>query len=267
MARSETVVTICAVVILSVVNQCFSWKIEASGPERQSMFDLAQDTKVPAARSATDAQLSAAESSEDRRRARAAFIRSGIKAAAEEVGHAVVVLPVHRRRDPVSLEAVVASAALVILGTPTGNVCLATDDDRMINLQYQVQVDAVLKGNQELEGTSVTVRMPGGRVEYGDGTSTTVETPGFRRPHVGEQLLWCLTPASSVAETEADGRLIEDYVLPEGPLSLFVLHGRNGLVHTSGGFESPFARRILSESWTASKFLAVVRTAAKKDRE
>jgi hypothetical protein len=68
----------------------------------------------------------------------------------------------------------------VIIGTPVDNVSRLSTDGRTITLDYQVKVDYVYKGTVN-QGTTITVRLPGGKLMFDDGSTAEVQTPWFKK--------------------------------------------------------------------------------------
>ena len=69
-----------------------------------------------------------------------------------------------------SIAEVAESSSAVIIGTPQSNRCRLSEDETSITINYQVNVQEVIKGDIQ-PGSTLTVKLPGGKVTFADGTS------------------------------------------------------------------------------------------------
>ena|SRR5215831_6731674 len=108
----------------------------------------------------------------------------GLQGAAHLQGHYVSVAtapcwPSH------TLETITEDSALVLVDTPLTNVCKLDSEGDGITTDYQVSVNEAIKGDLA-PGSVITVSIPGGRVEFPDGTSAEVRVQDFRKMENGK---------------------------------------------------------------------------------
>ncbi len=91
-----------------------------------------------------------------------------------------------------TLETLTKHSAFVVIGTPQHNRCNISDEGDDITTDYQVALNETIKGKHDQTGM-ITVSLPGGRVEFEDGTSAEIRVPGFRKMVNGETYALFLT--------------------------------------------------------------------------
>jgi hypothetical protein len=105
-----------------------------------------------------------------------ALRKGGLREAAKLKGHYV---GIERTSDwgKYSLESLTKASSIIIVGTPilSSAKVVGVENDRIVTEQL-VRVGQVLKGKLHENGL-VTVAIPGGKVEFEDGTSAEIKTP------------------------------------------------------------------------------------------
>jgi hypothetical protein len=122
-----------------------------------------------------------------------ALREGGIRAAVKVTGHYVGSAQFH---DVVAmgLDTLVHDSTAVIVGTIEDNRCRLSADGAVITTDYTVTVLESLKG-APVVGTTVTVSIPGGRVEFEDGTWAELVAEDFTLPQRGERYIMFLRPS------------------------------------------------------------------------
>ena len=115
----------------------------------------------------------------------AAFRSGGFRAAAAVNGHFVASTETHTWMG-YSLPQLVQASHLIVLGTADSNHCSITRDGQKIVTEYRIQVNQVYKGKASA-GQTIIVALPGGKVEFEDGTTAELITPHFRKMENGRQ--------------------------------------------------------------------------------
>jgi hypothetical protein len=119
---------------------------------------------------------------------------------------------------------VARSSSAIIVGTSQSNRCRLSEDETRITINYQVNVQEVIKGDLQ-PGSLVTVKVPGGKVMFPDGTSAEVRTPWFKWMENQHTYVLFLT-------AEADGII---YVTTGGPQGVFEIPTDNTSVKSNSG--------------------------------
>lgn len=86
------------------------------------------------------------------------------------------------------LEQLTRQSDVVVIGTPQQNVCRLTPDGRSITTDYQVRVEYSYKGRLQ-EGNIISVSLPGGLVEFEDGSRAEIRAPWFKKMENGHTYL------------------------------------------------------------------------------
>jgi hypothetical protein len=112
-----------------------------------------------------------------------------------------------------------AHSEYVVVGIPERRGSkLVRPAEEFIETRYQVAVTDVLKGSAAA-GETITLRTPGGRVQFDDGTSAEVKMPPFwRDPEVGKTYLFFLKKRA------------EGFTLVGGPQGMFELSPEAGVL-------------------------------------
>jgi len=110
---------------------------------------------------------------------RDALRRGGLREAARIKGHYVGEFDPHWDYGRFDVETLAKSSAAVIVGVPVKKVgSRLSPSGQTILTDYEVEVREVFKGSVSAE-SSVIVAMPGGLVEFEDGTTAEIKTPSF----------------------------------------------------------------------------------------
>jgi hypothetical protein len=117
------------------------------------------------------------------------------------------------RARPQSLQALIDSTPLIVVGTIQASEARVTPNGRMIDTIYSVTVSDTLKGDAR---SAVSVRVPGGRVTFPDGAIAEVRTPGFALGTGGTYALF-LRPAPVGVGTDPADAAQGVQVLSVGP--------------------------------------------------
>ena len=91
------------------------------------------------------------------------------------------------------LAALVKDSAAVIIGAVQKNTPVLSADGKSLFLDYAIKVEYVYKGRIKT-GNTITVRLPGGRIEFEDGTVAEVMTPWFKKMQNGKTYALFLQP-------------------------------------------------------------------------
>lgn len=115
-----------------------------------------------------------------------AMRRGGLREVAKIKGHYVVSKDPNWDWSAFDLESLTKSSVGIIVGVPNiGKAQLDSAGDS-INTNYEVTVKDVIKGNIRI-GDTLQVALPGGKVDFDDGTSAEVETADFERMSQGRE--------------------------------------------------------------------------------
>jgi hypothetical protein len=108
--------------------------------------------------------------------ARLALRRGGLRAAAKIKGHYTTTFDPNWDLSNFDIESLAKHSAAVVIGSPTTSKSQLTADGLLVITEYEVSIREVLKGTIPPNNT-VKVTVPGGKVEFEDGTSAEVITP------------------------------------------------------------------------------------------
>src|SRR5687767_6795256 len=116
-----------------------------------------------------------------------AIRRGGYREAAKLKGRYVGV------KDPswdlnFDLETLTKTSAAVVIAVPQRGIGQLSSNGSEITTNYNVRVDRVIKGSFALNSI-IEVSLPGGTVDFEDGTSAEIQTPGFDRMRNGKKYL------------------------------------------------------------------------------
>ena len=123
------------------------------------------------------------------------------------------------RARPKNLDDLVRAAPVIVLGTVQSAAPRITQRGRSIETVYEVAITATLRGR---ERSTITVRAPGGRMEFPDGTVGEVRTPGFSIES-GKTYLWFLRPPANTPGVDPEEIARDVHLLTVGPQGLFDL--------------------------------------------
>lgn len=179
-----------------------------------------------------------------------AIRHGGLREAARIKGHYVGTILTSQWLK-YDIDMLAKNSAAVIIGTAVENVSRLTEDGRQITTNYQVIVQEGLKGNIQ-EGSTITASLPGGRVEFEDGTSAELVTPGFSRMVNGETYVLFLSKKKDESST---------FILTGGPQGSFQIPA-DGTGIKPSGHSSDIVQKHKGKD--AKAFLKEVREAVKK---
>lgn len=140
----------------------------------------------------------------------------------------------------------------IVIGTAQQNVCRLSKDGKTITTDYQVTLEHKYKGKSH-QGTSITVSLPGGLVQFSDGTSAEIRAPWFKKLQQGTTYLFFLNLGSDAQRFVPTGDAQGIFEIPTTK--------RDRLVKTQSG-------RLQDPIWRYNKvdvidFLKQVRAVAK----
>lgn len=87
-----------------------------------------------------------------------------------------------------ALQQLTTQSDVVVIGTPQQNVCRLTPDGKSITTDYKVRVEYSYKGTLR-EGNIISVSLPGGLVQFEDGSQAEIQTPWFKKMENGHTYL------------------------------------------------------------------------------
>jgi hypothetical protein len=116
---------------------------------------------------------------------RDALRRGGLREAARIKGHYVGDFDPHWDFGRFDIEALTKNSAIVVMGVPSKTIeSRLTAHDQLIVTDYEVKVQEAFKGSVT-EGDTIRVRLPGGKVEFEDGTSAELRAREFEPMRIG----------------------------------------------------------------------------------
>jgi hypothetical protein len=158
-----------------------------------------------------------------------ALRHGGYRAAAKIKGHYVGTFDPNWDWGQFSLEQLTKNSVAVVVGTPINSKSQLAANGMLITTSYDILVQEVVKGNIAL-GSIVQVNLPGGSVQFDDGTSAEMQTPGFEHVKQGGKYVLFLSDDRSEANT---------FLLTGGPQGLFELQGEGKGVKGHGRETDP----------------------------
>lgn len=183
---------------------------------------------------------------------RDALRRGGLREAAKLKGHYVQDFDPHWDFGRFDIETLTKNSAIVVVGLPTKKVgSHLTRSGQSIVTEYEVLVKETMKGAIS-QGSTINVLLPGGRVEFEDGTSAELRTPTFEHMRVNGTYTLFL----SESESEAG-----DYVLTGGPQGLVEIVNATTL-KSHGRGSDPVSEQVKDKN--KESFLEEVRSSAEK---
>jgi hypothetical protein len=148
-----------------------------------------------------------------------ALARGGLREAAKLKGHYVAEYDPHWDWNQFSVEALTKTSAAVIVGRVTKKLDARLSEGIVIYSDYEVTIEEVVKGDIKQAGT-IVLTVPGGRIDFEDGTSAEQITPKFEPPHVGRTYALFLTEEAAVPSV---------FFLSGGPQGIFDIDGSAGV--------------------------------------
>lgn len=182
---------------------------------------------------------------------RDALRRGGLREAAKLKGHYVADFDPHWDFSRLDIELLTKNSAAVVVGTMTKKLgSRLTSEGQLIFTDYEVTVQERIKG-EVATGARITVSLPGGRVEFEDGTSAELTTPNFEHMKTGGTYTLLLSES---------GAAPAGYTLTAGPQGLVEIVDNN-TVKSHGRATDPI--NVQSKDKTKDAFLQEVRKQAK----
>ena len=114
---------------------------------------------------------------------RAALNRGGLREAAKLKGHYVAEHDPHWDLAPL-MEDLTKNSVAVIVGRFTKKLEARLLEGRSIFTDFEVTIDELVKGDLK-QAKTIVITLPGGRVDFEDGTSAELTTPTFEQPRIG----------------------------------------------------------------------------------
>src|SRR5437868_6386357 len=78
----------------------------------------------------------------------------------------------------------------IVIGAPGLSKAVLSSDGNRVETEYQVRVEKTLKGSVR-PGDIFTVRLPGGKYAFNDGSAAELQTPEFQRILIRNRYLLC----------------------------------------------------------------------------
>lgn len=167
----------------------------------------------------------------DRIEVRDALRRGGLREAARVKGHYVGEFDPHWDYGSFDVETLAKNSAAVIVGVPVKKVgSRLSPSGQTILTDYEIEVSEVFKGPVSV-GSSVIVALPGGLVEFGDGTTAEIKTPNFEPLKLRATYTMFLSESNAAPNGYAlsggpqgllelvDDRTVKSYGRPTDPVS------------------------------------------------
>lgn len=183
---------------------------------------------------------------------KAALRRGGIREAAKLKKHYEDTFDPNWDWAQLDIEGLTKNSLAVVTGVPMTSSTQLSADGQLIVTNYTFAVQEVLKGDIR-PASSIKVSLPGGIIEFGDGTSAELKTPGFDKMENGRTYLLFLSedaPNSGVL------------VLTAGPQGLFELPLDRKTVKAHGRPTDPATKE--AKNLDGDSFLNNVRQQAAK---
>jgi hypothetical protein len=178
--------------------------------------------------------------------------KDGLRRCGKLKGHYIADFDPHWDFGAFDIESLTKNSAAVIVGVAGRNLGgHLTDDGMMILTNYEVIVQEDVKG-KIIEGSTVIVSLPGGRVEFEDGTTAELRTPTFEHVKTGGTYTFFL------GEVEKSPGV---YTLTGGPQGLVELVDST-TVKSHGRDTDPIAEQTKGKD--KQSFLKDIREQAKK---
>jgi flagellar biosynthesis/type III secretory pathway M-ring protein FliF/YscJ len=150
---------------------------------------------------------------DDHKEVKEALRRGGYREVAKIKKHYVSNFNPHWDWSSFDMEALTKNSVAVIVGSPTQSKSQLTPNGQLITTEYEVSVQEVIKG-KIAQGDTIKISLPGGKVEFEDGTSVELKTPDFEK---------MTTYNSYVLFLYANRNGSDVFLLTGGPQGLFEL--------------------------------------------
>jgi hypothetical protein len=122
-----------------------------------------------------------------------AIRRGGYREAAKLKGHYVGTVDPNWDWTNFDLETLTKNSVAIVIGIPEHGKAQLSSTGDMITTDYDVRVQEVIKGTLSLD-TLIKVSLPGGKVDFDDGTSAEIQTPGFDPMVIAKKYVLFLYP-------------------------------------------------------------------------
>jgi len=199
----------------------------------------------------TDPQSAAAV--DERRALVDAIRRGGYREAARIKGHYVGTFDPHWDWVQLDIESLAKNSEAIVVGTPSKNLGghLAAGG-QSIATDFEMTVQEVIKGDIR-QGSNIKVTLPGGRVNFEDGTSAEIKATGFEPMVEGKTYTLFLYKE----KTDSDA-----FSLVAGPQGLFGTAASDQKVKAHGRPTDPATEETKDK--TTESFLIEIRKQAQK---
>lgn len=183
---------------------------------------------------------------------RDALRHGGYREVAKVKGHYVGDFDPHWDFGLFNIESLTKNSAVVVVGVATTALpSRLTAEGQLIVTDYEIAVRETIKGI--IAGDKIKVSLPGGEMEFEDGTSAELKTPGFEHIRVGQTYTLFLTEDHSQAGV---------FTLTGGPQGLVSIPSYGVHVKSHGRQTDPIFEQV--KELDAESFLQEVRRQAEK---
>jgi hypothetical protein len=182
---------------------------------------------------------------------REALKRGGLRAAAKLKGHYVAEYNPHWEWGKFDVETLTKNSAAVVVGRVTKKGDGRLLEGQVIFTDYEVAVEEVVKGDIK-QAAPIILTVPGGRIDFEDGTSAEQTTPSFEHPRIGHTYTFFLMEEPAVPSV---------FFLLGGPQGMFDIEDSSG-VKSHGRPDDPAAVETKGEN--REVFMKAVREEARK---
>ena len=190
---------------------------------------------------------------DDHKKVVEAIRRGGLREAARIKGHYVGITDPNWDWANFTLEALTQNSVGIVVGTPEHATSELSSSGDSINTHFLFRISEVVKGGPRFSaGEAVFVAVPGGKLDFDDGTSAEVQTPNFESMALGKQYLLFLYQNRNGSNV---------LLLTGGPQGLFEL-GANGKIKSHARPTDAVAKD--ADNKDRDWFLNAVRALAKK---
>jgi len=182
-----------------------------------------------------------------------------LKEKAKGTGRYVTSQAPKRKRTYADLKDLTENSSVVIIGIPEANISTLSQDGRSISIDYKTKAMYAYKGAIR-EGDTITVSIPGGRIEFGDGSSAEVRTPWFKKMMTGNAYVLFLNPDGRPGVFVTTGDAQGLFEIPK-----YARKGEEAIVKTHSGLPGDHVRKY--EANDARLFLRELRRVTGKRLE
>lgn len=192
------------------------------------------------------------DQAEDRQAIRDAIRRGGYREAARIKGNFKGSFDPNWDWAQLDIESLAKYSEIVVVGVPSKNLgSRLIAQGQLIVTDYEVNPQEIIKGSFQ-EGEAVKISVPGGRVQFEDGTSAELVTPGFK---VEENKTYTLFLFKESEQSDS-------FTLVAGPQGLFELPADGKSVNAKGRPTDPAVKETNNKD--VKTFLNEVREQSRK---